>query len=113
MSILEELNSIVESAGLPVETGVFSSTAPDEYVVITPISEHFELFSDNAPGMNIEEARLSLFSKGNYVAQKRLLVRLLLSAGFLVSERRYIGLEEDTGYHHFAIDVAKEYMEED
>jgi len=105
--MLDELNTIVERVGLPVETGVFSAAAPDEYVVITPISEHFELFSDNAPGMNIEEARLSLFSKGNYG------VRLLLSAGFLVSERRYIGLEEDTGYHHFAIDVAKEYMEED
>jgi hypothetical protein len=51
--------------------------------------------------------------KGNYGAKKRLLVRLLLSAGFVVSERRYIGQEEDTGYHHFAIDVAKEYMEED
>ena len=113
MSMLEELNTIVESAGLPVEIGVFSTTAPDEYVVITPISEHFELFSDNAPGMNIEEARLSLFSKGNYGAKKWQLVQLLLSAGFLVSERRYIGLEEDTGYHHFAIDVAKEYMEED
>ena len=113
VSMLEELNTIVESAGLPVETGVFSSTAPDEYVVITPISEHFELFSDNAPGMNIEEARLSLFSTANYGAKKRLLVRLLLSAGFIVSERRYIGLEEDTGYHHFAIDVAKEYMEEE
>ena len=113
MSMLEELNMIVTSAGLPVETGVFSTVAPDEYVVITPISEHFELYSDNAPGMNIEEARLSLFSKANYAAKKRLLVRLLLSAGFLVSERRYIGLEEDTGYHHFAIDVAKEYMEEE
>ena len=113
VSMLEELNTIVESAGLPVETGVFSTTAPDEYVVITPISEHFELFSDNAPGMNIEEARLSLFSKGNYGAKKRQLVRLLLTAEYLVSERRYIGLEEDTGYHHFAIDVAKEYMEED
>ena len=113
MSMLEELNMIVESAGLPVETGVFSTTAPDAYVVITPISEHFELFSDNAPGMNIEEARLSLFLKGNYGAKKRMLVRLLLSAGFLVSERRYIGLEEATGYHHFAIDVAKEYMEEE
>ena len=113
MSMLEELNMIVESAGLPVETGVFSKAAPDEYVVITPISEHFELFSDDAPGMNIEEARLSLFSKGNYGAKERMLVRLLLSAGFLVSERRYIGLEEETGYHHFAIDVAKEYMEED
>ena len=104
---------IIVSAGLPVETGVFSGTAPDEYVVITPISEHFELFSDDAPGMNIEEARLSLFSKGNYGAKKRQLVRLLLTAGFLVSERRYIGMEEDTGYHHFAIDVAKEYLEEE
>ena len=113
MSMLEEVNMIVTSAGLPVETGVFSGTAPDEYVVITPISEHFELFSDDAPGMNIEEARLSLFSKSNYCAAKRMLVRLLLTAGFLVSERRYIGLEEDTSYHHFAIDVAKEYMEED
>ena len=111
--MLEELNTIVESAGLPVETGVFSGTAPDAYVVITPISEHFGLFSDDGPGMNIEEARLSLFSKRNYGAQKRQLVRLLLSAGFLVSERRYIGLEEDTGYHHFAIDVAKEYLEEE
>ena len=44
-----------------METGVFSGTAPDEYVVITPISEHFALFSDDAPGMNIEEARLSFF----------------------------------------------------
>ena len=113
MSMLEELNMIVTSAGLPVETGVFSTVAPGAYVVITPISEHFELFSDDAPGMNIEEARLSLFSKGNYCAAKRMLVRLLLTAGFLVSERRYIGLEEETGYHHFAIDVAKEYMEED
>ena len=111
--MLEELNTIVESAGLSVETGVFSGTAPDEYVVITPISEHFELFSDDAPGMNIEEARLSLFSKGNYGATKRMLVRLLFTAGFMVSERRYIGMEEDTGYHHFAIDVAKEYLEED
>ena len=111
--MLEELNTIVESAGLPVETGVFTATAPFEYVVITPISEHFELFSDNAPGMNIEEARLSLLSKGNYGVKKRQLVRLLLTAGFLVTERRYIGLEEDTGYHHFAIDVAKEYMEEE
>ena len=111
--MLEELNTIVESAGLPVETGVFSAAAPDEYVVITPISEHFELFSDNMPGMNIEEARLSLFSKGNYGAKKWQLVRLLLSAGFLISERRYIGLEEDTGYHHYSVDVVKPYFLEE
>ena len=106
--MLEELNTIVESAGLPVETGVFSGTAPDEYVVITPISEHFALFSDDTPGMNIEEARLSLFSNKNYTQKKDLLVRTLLTAGFTVSDRQYIGHEADTGYHHYSIDLAQE-----
>ena len=109
--MLEELNTIVESVGLPVETGVFSTAAPDEYVVITPISEHFELFSDNAPGMNIEEARLSLFSKKNYTQKKDLLVRMLLTAGFTASDRRYIGHEADTGYHHYSIDIMHEREE--
>ena len=111
MSMLEELNTIAESAGLPVETGVFSGTAPDEYVVITPISEHFTLFSDDTPGMNIEEARLSFFSKKNYMQKKDLLVRMLLTAGFVVTDRRYIGYEADTGYHHYSIDVAQEKEE--
>ena len=109
--MLEELNMIVESAGLPVETGVFSKAAPDEYVVITPISDHFALFSDDAPSMNIEEARLSLFSKRNYTQKKDLLVRILLTAGFTVSDRRYIGHEADTGYHHYSIDLAQEREE--
>jgi len=109
--MLEELNTIVESAGLPVETGVFSGTAPDEYVVITPISEHFALFSDDTPGMNIEEARLSLFSNKNYTQKKDLLVRTLLTAGFTVSDRQYIGHEADTGYHHYSIDLAQEREE--
>ena len=106
--MLEELNTIVESAGLPVETGVFSGTAPDEYVVITPISEHFALFSDDTPGMNIEEARLSLFSNKNYTQKKDLLVRTLLTAGFTVSDRQYIGHEADTGYHQYSIDIMHE-----
>lgn len=109
--MLEELNTIVESAGLPVETGVFSGTAPDEYVVITPISEHFALFSDDTPGMNIEEARLSLFSKRNFTQKKDLLVHMLLMAGFVVTDRRFIGREDDTGYYHYSIDLAQEREE--
>ena len=111
MSMLEELNTIVESAGLPVETGVFSRTAPEEYVVITPISEHFTLYCDDYPGLNVEEARLSLFSKRNYTKKKDQLVRALLSAEFIVTDRRFIGREDDTGYFHVAIDVAKETEE--
>jgi hypothetical protein len=113
MSVLQELNTIVENAGLPVETGVFSGTAPDEYVVVTPVSEQFDLFSDNAPGVNIEEARLSLYTKGSYIDKKDLLVRTLLTAGFTITDRRYIEHEDDTGYYHYAIDVAKEYEQEE
>jgi hypothetical protein len=111
--MLQELNTIVENAGLPVETGVFSGTAPDEYVVVTPGSERFELFSDNAPGMNIEEARLSLYTKGSYIEKKDLLVRMLLTAGFTITERRYIEHEDDAGYYHYSVDVVKPYFLEE
>jgi len=113
MSMLQELNTIVANAGLPVETGVFSGTAPDEYVVVTPVSERFDLFSDNAPCMNIEEARLSLYTKGSYICKKDLLVRMLLTAGFTITDRRYIEHEDYTGYYHYAVDVAKQYEQEE
>lgn len=111
MSVLEELNTIVQRAGLPVETGVFSQTAPDAYAVITPITEHFELYCDDYPGLNIEEARISLFSKGNYNRKKEQLVRMLLTAGFTITDRRFIGREDDTNYFHVVIDIAKETEE--
>ena len=40
MSLLSELNAIAESCGVPVETGIFSDTAPDTYLVLTPLSEN-------------------------------------------------------------------------
>ncbi len=108
MNILSDLNTALSELGIPIETGVFSGAAPDEYLVITPLSELFE-FADNAPYGEIQQVRLSLFSKGNYITVKNNIVRRLLDADFTVSERRYIGREDDTGYHHFAIDVEKDY----
>ena len=108
MSLLEELNTILIPL-LPVETGIFSDMPPDLYLVITPLTDLLELHGDNEPGYEVQEARLSLFSKGNYNAIKSKLVRTLLSADFTVTECRYIGHEDDTGYHHYAIDVAKSY----
>lgn len=113
MSVLSDLKEIVVAAGLPVETGKFSKKAPDEYVVITPLSERFALYADNVPGANIEEYRLSLFCKSNYNAKKWRLVRSLLNADFTITDRRYLlpddMYEQESGYHHFAIDVAKSY----
>lgn len=44
---------------------------------------------------------------------KNNIIRALLAAGLTVTARSYIGFEEDTGYHHYNVDVANFYeMEE-
>ena len=112
MSLLSELNTII-SPLVPLETGVFSDPAPDKYAVITPMVDTFELYTDDKPRHEIQEARISLFDKGSYTALKSQIVRILLDADFIITDRRYVGHEDDTGYHHYAIDVAKNYELED
>ena len=109
MSILSELNALFETINIPVETGVFSGVPPDEYLVLTPLTDTFAVFGDNKPLADINEVRVSLFSKNNYLQRKNQLVRILLQADFVITDRLYIGHEDDTGYHHYAIDVAKYY----
>ena len=109
MSILSELNTLFETANIPAETGVFSGVPPDEYLVLTPLTDTFAVYGDNKPLADINEVRISLFSKNNYLQRKNQLVRMLLQADFVITDRRYIGHEDDTGYHHYAIDVAKYY----
>ena len=110
MSLLSEIKAVVTDCGLPVETGVFSDEPPDEYVVVTPLADTYELHADDAPGYETQEARLS---KGIYMQRKKQLSKALLTADFVITERRYIGHEDDTGFHHYAIDVAKLYETED
>ena len=109
MSILSELNTLFETANIPVETGVFSGAPPDEYLVLTPLTDTFAVYGDNKPLADINEVRISLFSKNNYLQRKNQLVRMLLQADFVITDRRYVGHEDDTGFHHYAIDVAKIY----
>ena len=113
MSLLADLNAIASKLGIAVETGVFSDTPPSEYLVLTPLVDTFDLHADNAPGTDIQEVRLSLFTKGSYTKRKNQLVRALLAADITITDRRYVGHEDDSGYHHYAIDVANYYeMEE-
>ena len=113
MSLLSELNTIAESCGVPVETGVFSDAAPDTYLVLTPLSDSFDLHADNQPSIDVQEVRLSLFCTENYTKIKNRLVKAVLNADMTITDRRYIGFETDTGYHHYAIDVAKSYVWEE
>ncbi|MEG1084657.1 MAG: hypothetical protein RSE04_09515 [Hydrogenoanaerobacterium sp.] len=109
MSILTDLTGTLSVLGIPIETGFFSGEPPDCYLVVTPLADTFALDADNMPNYETQEARLSLFCKGSYTKQKNAIVRALLNADFTITDRRYIGFEGETGYHHYAIDVAKIY----
>lgn len=113
MSLLSDLNAIASKLGIAVETGVFTDTPPNEYLVLTPLVDTFDLHADNAPGTDVQEVRLSLFTKGSYTKWKNAIVRALLAADITITDRRYVGHEDDSGYHNYAIDVANYYeMEE-
>lgn len=113
MSLLEDLQTTLSELDIPVETGIFSDKAPEQYLVIIPLSDTFDLHADNAPGIDVQEARLSLFTTGSYTAAKKKLIRLLLRDDFTITGRLYNGYETETGYHHYTVDVAKYYeMEE-
>lgn len=109
MSLLAELNILADELGISVETGVFTGTAPDEYLVLTPLADSFALHADNRPQYDIQEVRISLYAKGSYIQRKNQLVHALLTVDINITDRRYIGHEDDTGYFHYAIDVAKSY----
>ncbi len=113
MSLLSELKDIAENCGVKVETGVFSDTPPDEYIVLTPLADSFEMHCDNLPEYEIQEVRISIFSKGNYTALKYKLTASIFKADISITDRRYIGHEDDTGYHHYAVDTAKTYKLEE
>lgn len=113
MSLLSELAEIAKRLKIPARTAVYSGKPPNEYLVFTPLYDSFELHADNSPGIDVQEVRISLFSKGNYNQIKSKIIRALISADITITARKYVGHEDDTGYNHYAIDVAKEYgMEE-
>ncbi len=108
--ILDELVTLADGLRIPVMTATFAGKTPDQYVVLTQMEDTFEIFADNTPHMDVCSVRISLFSKSNYLYTKDLLVDALINAGFTITLRRYIGREVDSGYHHYVIDVDKEYI---
>ncbi|USR79880.1 hypothetical protein [Arcanobacterium pinnipediorum] len=106
-ALLERLTNIADKLGLPFEVGLCATTpAPQTYLVATPLADTFEVFADNQPGLEVEEVRLALFTRGNYLDLRNRITRALLDAGLTITGRTYVGFENDTGFHHYAIDVA-------
>lgn len=113
MNSLIELNQLISELNISVETGKFSEEPAYEYIVVTPLTDTFALYGDDLPLRTIEEVRVSIFCKNNYLTLKNRLTTALIKAGFVITDRRYVGHEDDTGYYHYAIDVAKDYEVEE
>lgn len=106
-ALLEQLTNIADKLGLPFEVGLYTATpAPQTYLVATPLTDMFDVFADNQPSIEVEEVRLALFTKGNYLELRNRITRALLDAGLTITGRTYVGFEADTGFHHYALDVA-------
>ena len=113
MSLLTDLNTLIKGLKIPVETGVFTDDAPDEYVVLVPIYDNFGLNADDFPEYDVQSVRLSLFTKNNYTKTKKALIKAILATDCCISARQYIGFETDTKYHHYDIDVENLYNTEE
>ena len=109
MNILSELNSLCETLDIHVETGVFSGKAPSTYVVLVPLNDSFPFNADNYPQTDVQEVRISIFTKSNYIKLKNKIITRLLGGDFYITDRRYNGFETGSGYHQYTIDVAKQY----
>ena len=116
MNILSEVKELLESLNIPIETGVFSSDAPDTYIVLVPLADTYPLNADDMPQVDHQELRINLFTKGNYLRLKNSISGRLITHGFYLTDRRYGGYDTGTGYHQYTIDTAKNYevdIEED
>ncbi|GHU73467.1 hypothetical protein AGMMS49992_12140 [Clostridia bacterium] len=113
MSLLEVLVSIMTELDIPVETGAFSDIAPDMYVVLTPLADTFALNADDCPGADVQEVRISLYTKTNPRSTNKRIIRRLLEKDITITARMYIEFETDTKLHHYEIDCAQLYPWDD
>lgn len=105
--LLKQLTALCKKLNLPSATGAFNaSPAPDQFAVLTPIADVYDLHAANEPGVEVEHVRLSVYSKGNYLHLRDLISHALLTAGITVEARTYVGFESDTGFHHYTVDCA-------
>ena len=105
--LLERIRAVADQLGVSFEVGLSRQTPPpDTYLVATPLSDELTVFADNTPGIEVEEVRIALFTKTNYLALRDQITKALISARLVITGRRYIGYEADTGFHHYSIDVS-------
>lgn len=62
--------------------------------------------SSGQPGAQLMEVRASIYAKTDYPAPSRALMNVLPCEVVTIVARGYIGFEDDTKCHHWAVDSA-------
>jgi hypothetical protein len=109
MNIIEDLSALLTNLSVPFETGHYGGVPPDQYVVIIPLVDTYDLSADNRPQVDVQEARLAIYSKTNYYPLRNKITSALMDADFTITDRRYIEFEADAKFHHAVVDVMKHY----
>ena len=87
MNILAETRTMLSPLGVPIQTGVFKNKASVEYIVLTPLSDTYPLSADNFPQTDVQELRITLYTKNNYLKLKNKIVKRLLQSDFTITAR--------------------------
>ncbi len=114
MSISKQIIKALASLNIPVTLIENPVRAASEYVVLIPISDTFPVYANNRPIAEVNEMELAVYAKGNYLELVEKISKILITAEFTITDRRYVEYEAATKFHHYAIDVAVEniFMEE-
>lgn len=115
MSLLSAITAILNSsteisfATGEFETGVTNRLADsDDYIAVIPQETLIE-YADDAPLREIQNARIIIYSAGDWVIPEYAIVRACLAAGLYVTARTYGGYSDEDHRHVFNIDVAQSY----
>ena len=75
-NLISEISDILFSIGIPYETGVFHEPFPPEYAVITPLSDTFEYFLDDAQLHSAEKSACGSISRRRLYCHRSALRRI-------------------------------------
>lgn len=100
-------NTLFEVGALNPRTFPTIQSFPERYIVATPLGDEYTFFADDTPQACIEEIRLSLFIRDNYLPARDELVRKLRAEDFTITHSGYVGFDPETGYHQYVVDVEK------
>lgn len=108
MTVYQTINSILSELKIPCETLEFKKAPqPDTFVVLTPISDDFDLYAGDSPTVEVNSVRINLYTKRNFIKTVRDITNALFLNDFSVTDRRLANFDKDTRYSHYAIECEK------